>query len=217
MNYRIKLLSFGVLLASLISPCFAETQAETFMFTPAIGDMLFDSNRHVKNSAFYSVSLGYQIDEVWAGETTFGVFEAQSKGTQHRSTGYHFNINGLYHFYPDQRLNPYLIGGLGLLSAQKLDWPADNAYMPRSAVTINFGAGIKYDLNPAWQIRAEAREFIVRNSINHDFDTLINVGLTWHFDNPRRTKLRNMKPVHMEFQNEIHQMMILANHNEEMH
>ena len=84
MKHILRALSFGFF-ALLALPSMAQTQAETFMFTPAIGKMLFDSNRHVKDSSFYSVSLGYQIDEIWAGEAMFGVFETKSKSNS-RST-----------------------------------------------------------------------------------------------------------------------------------
>lgn len=191
-------------------PAMAQTQAETFMFTPAVGQMLFDSNRHVKDVPFYNISVGYQFDEIWVGEAMFGVFETKSKSTARRSTGYHFNLNGLYHFYPAEKLNPYLIAGVGLLAADKLDWSDGGALMQKSAATINAGVGLKYDLTPAWQIRAEAREFIVRHSIDHDFDTVINLGLTWYFNNPRRQKLRTMKPVQMDLQKVIRPFLILA-------
>ncbi len=209
MKHILRVLSCGFF-ALMTLPCMAQTQAETFMFTPAIGKMLFDSNRHVKDSSFYSVSLGYQFDEIWAGEAMFGMFETKSKSTARSSTGYHFNLNGLYHLYPAEKLNPYVIGGVGLLAAEKLDWSDSDALMQKSAVTMNVGAGLKYDLTPAWQLRAEAREFIVRHSIDHDFDTVINVGLTWYFDNPRRQKLRRMKPVQMDIQKVIQPFLILA-------
>lgn len=215
MNHTLSALGFGLFAAFALPTCFAETQSETFMFTPSVGAMLFDSNRHVENSPFYSVSVGYQFDDIWAGEATFGMFETRSKSTQHHSTGYHFNFNSLYHFDPAKKLNPYIIGGVGLLSAEKLNWPEDDASMQKSALTFNVGGGIKYDLTPTWQLRAEIREFVIRHSINHDFDTLVNVGLTWYFDNPRRTKLRKMKPVHMELNNTVQPLLILAHRDSE--
>lgn len=86
--------------------------------------------------------------------------------------------NLMIHFMPEERLVPFLTGGIGMIYLHSEDSDSQTRF------AWNAGAGIKIFLNRRFAFRADVRNFNFKPKNTRDCLNFLEVsgGLTWYFD-----------------------------------
>lgn len=166
----------------------AGQQAEAFSVSPMLGYHVFEGDQNTDNEANFGLAIGYNINKRWAVE-----LEARYTPTEIDLSGlddsdlniWTFGINALYHFNPDGRFVPYLLGGFGGMTFDSDDFHDDEDFM------MNWGLGAKYFLSDTTALRLDARHIIdlhsdrpfdqLGSSDDTDHNLIASVGLYWQF------------------------------------
>ncbi len=158
-------------------------------FSPGLGVLRFEGDEELKSGVIGTFRLGYEYSQWWSYEA--GLFLAPSLKQNFRETNgerisrlqestgasssYAVGLFGdaLYHFTRWERLDPYLVLGLG---AVYYEHKARSGYFDPMLRT---GFGMKYHFNDEWALRADARIYMTveKTEANATFD----VGFAWRW------------------------------------
>ncbi|MDT8443391.1 MAG: porin family protein [Desulfuromonadales bacterium] len=162
----------------------------SWTLTPMIGYHLIEGGLNLENNAAFGLAVGYNLTCNWAIEADLRYTSTETDFAQGNNLDVDiWTLGGgaLYHFQPEQRLNPYLLAGAGVISYD-IDGTShtDEDYMGF------WGGGFKYAMNQNTALRADVRHLLDYRS-SADFDRHddsswrhhINVmlGLTFLFGN----------------------------------
>src|SRR5512138_3197283 len=153
-----RVLSLGaLLLLAGAATAGAENRAETFSLTPFLGGYTFDGVQHLETMPVYGLRAGYNFTDRLGVE---GVFDYANTETRKNHPGpgdadvYNYHLDLLYHIIPSAKAVPFLMAGFGGITVDP-----DNA--PKySRGAFNYGAGVKYALSEAIQLRGEVRHIL---------------------------------------------------------
>lgn len=140
-----------ILLALALTP--AALFAEGWELYGHIGaGKAYDDEGNIGYGAAAGVGLGKRVTRRWSVEGEWTRFHHErdfSFASSFRSEGYgnFFMANGLLHFNPEGRIQPFVLGGAGILK-----YETQNA-----GFGFNFGGGVKGYLTDHWFIRPEFR------------------------------------------------------------
>lgn len=145
---------------------------------PGAQYMDFDDYTGLDESWGFALGLGFQFSERWAAE--FSTFDMDADVVTGGEIDLdHYRADLLYDLNPiAEGLRPFLVGGMG-----NTNFNGDNDTL------LNFGAGLKYDLNESWQWRASLRSFSYFGRDFEDSDIGLETSLIYFFGNnstPRR-------------------------------
>jgi OmpA-OmpF porin, OOP family len=116
-----------------------------------------NSARKLDDAASYGAAMGLHPTKNWAFLLSFQTFKTDDTRVDGESDveikKYH--IDSHYYFRPDQRLRPYLVGGLGEIEVkgQRLK-PGGGKETDKETLLIG-GAGLSYTFTPRWSLRGE--------------------------------------------------------------
>jgi OmpA-OmpF porin, OOP family len=128
---------------------------QSWQLTPFVGFSLFENTQGIKNSPLYGIELGRNLDEHWTFEGALSYLGSETEHSPHSDLElYQLAASLVYHFQPTQRLVPYLLGGVGGFYID-----ADRGGS-ETGTLIQYGAGLRYALNPTLAIRGEIRHQI---------------------------------------------------------
>jgi OmpA-OmpF porin, OOP family len=187
------MLAVIVMLFAVVTAAQAEVRAGAVTVTPFIGGYVFEGNEYNLDSALtYGVRAGYNFTKHWGVEGYFNhvLTETDMKwnpnGNDARISGY--GIEGLYHFFPQSRVVPFLAAGIGGIH---YDFEAtDNM----DKFSIDYGAGVKIFLPDSVArlfmaddiaLRADVRHIFPLNAAHNDF--LYTAGLAFSFGGRDKT------------------------------
>lgn len=150
------LLLTGVLLA-LAATVSAGNKAETFSISPTIGGITFDGKQHLETAPFYGVRAGYNFTNAFGVEAFFDYANTNSTLTNGNVDFYRAGGELLYHFFPDNRLVPYVAAGyaFGAFNGDTA-LPIDN----KAKGVFDYGVGVKYFLTDNLALRGDVRHLI---------------------------------------------------------
>jgi hypothetical protein len=136
----------------------------------------FDNKRDLNNSAFPNLALAYNFTNHWAIEAMAGILNTrQSKDLG--GYGVHgalYNIDGIYRFTPCGHFEPYVLGGIGLLTL------TPNGTDSEYPGNVNLGLGAQLFFGPTVAMRAEFRD--VYQTTGHSYnDYMLNFGVSFLF------------------------------------
>lgn len=165
------------LLSLLITTtCLAGVKGGTFSLSPYVGGYTFDGVQHLETAVTGGLRAGYNFTDHVGLEAVLGYLNTESTGAVGSSDTdvYNYRLEALYHFFPENRLVPYLAAGYGGLT---LD-PDSGSTLTKGA--FNYGAGLKYFLNDWIALRADVRHLIM--SHNESFNNVeYTTGLNFNF------------------------------------
>lgn len=129
-------------------------------------------------------SLAPYLDENFVGVTTLvdpatGEASFEKVSRLYRGAGVHntyafgLAVDGLCHFTPWKRVDPYLSLGAGFV------WYGDEVNGEDFDPAIRAGGGIMYHFNDEWAVRADARTFIAGNDT--EVNSVIDAGVVWRW------------------------------------
>lgn len=166
------------------------------------GFMDMEGDFPTKDGFIGSVKLGYELNDWWSFEggaflapqldaqttprrdaSTGGVWknvnllaEQTGKADISGTSGYGFTLDALFHPTPWKRLDPYLtIGGQGI------GFTDDMKDYDRFALGIRAGAGVIYNINDSWGVRADYRAAFAEGSDKGTVNSTTEVGVRYVF------------------------------------
>jgi OOP family OmpA-OmpF porin len=170
----------------------AEIKANSFELSPSIGYHLFEADQNLENDFVFGGRLGYNFTNRFAIEgalefintsvddknqafTTEGQFATPINDVDMTT----FHLDALYHFMPDAKLNPYIVGGFGAAH-----------YSPRISdnlmAIISYGVGAKYWLAENIGLRVDLRDNLVLDDKFHNIEA--TMGVIFRFGGDSKTK-----------------------------
>jgi OOP family OmpA-OmpF porin len=181
---RLEYIAAAALIACLFaaSPLWAEQRAGTITLSPGIGGYVFDNVQDIEKDALVGLGVSYNFTKHWGAELNFnyGKFDVSYVDPitcdclEDDLDAYMLRLEGLYHFRPEERLVPYLAAGVGNVWLDGDNYPHDDDYF-----TVNYGAGIKYDLTENIALRGDVRHiFAPDDSLNN---VLATIGIAFQF------------------------------------
>lgn len=155
------------------------------------GAYFFEGGQEYYPGQLYELKVGYDVQPQWTVEGTFGgmpFFEAKefsnrvglySDGIDTPGEGWGLlgQLDLLYHFNKDRRAkwDPYASVGGGLLWLNQDDLQDADEWQPYYGP----GAGVSYNINESWAVRADYRFAFVDSEPNYNHQALALVGYRW--------------------------------------
>lgn len=175
----------SLLLVSLATPGFAENRQGAFTVSPYVGGYVLDSEQHEENRPTFGLRTGYNFTENFGAEVMFdyGLTETEEQYGSREADRYRYGLDLLYHFMPKSNLVPFVVLGGGGTNFNIPNTPsAENHY----AGLVNYGAGVKYFVNPDIALRGDVRHVLLVHDLG-DHNLEYSVGLTFNFGGKRKT------------------------------
>lgn len=176
-------------------PAQADTRDHTLEISPFAGYHVFESNQNLENGLTYGVRLGYHFTRHWTVEGAVSMVNSavDDAGITGASPGQFrspaddvdlllYQVDALYHFRPNNKLSPYLVGGYG---AADYSPSISNKEMS----TFNLGGGIKYWLTDTVALRLDVRDHFVSEVFDDGYHNIsTTLGVSFAFGGNRTAK-----------------------------
>ncbi len=168
------IVAVGLLLFGLGAGCAtAEITPGMFALSPSIGGYFFEGNENLKNSLVYGLGLGYHFTRNWAAEGFFNFVGSENDPGGGDVNAYLYRLEGLYHFFPEKKLVPFLAAGLGGITTDPNVGPNDTDFL------ADYGAGLKYFITDKIALRGDVRHVIPFDNTRNN--VMVIAGLTFLF------------------------------------
>lgn len=174
MKTWIKLAVITFFLVTLAANVFAENRPFAVTFTVGGGYDFFASKRDIRNVGLPLFELGYDFYPHWGIEGLFGGFSTKFKKTvddNRQIAGNIGLIDGLYRLAVYNRLQPYLLAGVGVVRLNP------NQYDAHNEGNINAGLGLQFFIHPSIALQFETRDLYT--IIGGKNDILLNAGVSF--------------------------------------
>lgn len=162
----------SILAASAVATiAHADEPVAGFTLTPSIGYSVPDNNRDLEDDRAFGLSFGYQFDNPWAVEFTYLNLDSELSSGQDIDAD-QYRLDGLYSFFNDSSITPYLAAGLGTTEySNNLDGDGNTQ--------LNAGGGLKFALNENTSLRADYR--LIDDLETDHLDQVATLGLQYTF------------------------------------
>ena len=174
----------GILLVTLATPGFAENRQGAVTLSPYVGGYVLDNEQHEENRPTFGLRAGYNITENFGAEVMFdySLTETEERYGSREADRYRYGLDLLYHFMPKSNLVPFVVLGGGGTNFNIPNTPsAKNHY----AGLVNYGAGVKYFVNPDIALRGDVRHVLLVHDLG-DHNLEYAVGLTFNLGGKRK-------------------------------
>jgi len=155
------------------SSSFAGNRPGALTATLAGGYEYFASKRQIDNKGVGTVMLGYDFTDNWGIEGLLSGFHTKFKNSvndNRQINGTLFSINGVYHFFPESVIEPYLLAGAGITGMNPSRTDANNEG------NINAAVGAQWFILKSVALRIEARDLYTW--VGGKNDVLLNAGIS---------------------------------------
>ena len=128
--------------------------------------------------------LGYSITDRWAMEGAIDYFSVDIKGIDEKVDVYNYHLDLFYHFLGSFcgapcRWQPYVAFGVGEIRVDFDGTFEDETDWHDRQTMVNMGLGVKYQLGPRWQTRADIRAFQGVEEGGLDGFLSVGIGYQW--------------------------------------
>jgi OOP family OmpA-OmpF porin len=151
----------------------AQIREGSFSLTPQAGGFFFEDGEPLDNGMTGGLGIGYNVTKVFALEGSFNYIRTTPKHGGETLDGYMLREDAVFHLAPNQRIVPYVAGGIGWLW---LNGPATDRH---ARVTPNFGGGVKGFLTENVAIRADFRRVLPTKPFNENL--MVTMGVEFLF------------------------------------
>ena len=159
----------------------AEVKAGSVEVTPYAGYNFFEKRQNLENQPIVGGRLGYNITNTLGIEGNWNFIKSyvdnkdltptrqgQFSGPTNSVFITHYNLDLLYHFLPEGRINPYITAGYGIVH-----------YTPKinnkNLSVLDFGLGAKFWVAENVALRADVRDNMIFDEHIHDVSTTLGV------------------------------------------
>lgn len=177
------------------APAFAEVKDGQFEIAPFAGYHIFEDEQNLEDGLTYGIRLGYSFTRHWAIEGA--ISKVNSKVDDASITGASagqfrsptddvdlllYQLDALYHFLPDNKFSPYIVGGYGVTD-----------YSPSISddemSTFNFGVGAKYWVSDNLAVRFDLRDHLVSEVFDDRYHNIsATLGVSFAFGGREASK-----------------------------
>lgn len=178
----------AILLVTLATPGFAENREGAFTLSPFVGGYVLDKVTPFESRPIFGLRAGYNFTENLGAEAMFGYSLSETRLSQGSAGSqetdlYQYGVDVLYHFMPKSNFVPFVEVGGGVTHFKVPSTPSIGH--PYYIGQVNYGAGVKYFVNPDVALRADVRHAIlVQDTANNNLEYA--VGLTFNFGGKRK-------------------------------
>lgn len=184
---------------SVSLPVHADVREDKIEVSPFVGYQFFESDQNLEDDLTYGVRLGYSITPHWAIEgavswvnssvddnSILGQDEGQYRSPTDDVDLMLYQLDALYHFRPDHKFSPYVVGGYGAADYSP-------SMSDKDMSTFNLGVGAKYWLADNLALRFEVRDHLVGEVFSESYHNVsTTVGVSFAFggkakSNPSQT------------------------------
>lgn len=151
----------------------AEIRPGAMEITPFLGGYTFEGDQNLENGWTLGLGLGYHFTRNWGAEAAFHYINTETDPGGVDVDGYLYRVEALYHFFPQNRLVPFLAAGIGGITLDPDAGTSDSDFL------VNYGGGVKYFLNDNIALRADIRHVIPFDDIQNNL--LYTIGVTFLF------------------------------------
>lgn len=173
---KLRFLFVALVMMTVAATVHAEVKAGSFSITPFVGGYFFENNQDLKDSAIVGLRAGYNFTENLGLEAfaSFLTTEINDVSSEPWMDVAGYGIEGLYHFFPDSRIVPFLALGIG--GTHYNDTAVTSS---EDKLTVDYGAGVKFFLTENIALRADVRHVMPLDNNYNDF--LCMVGINFAF------------------------------------
>lgn len=185
---------FGLLFLTVFPalPALADEETTANLYLNG-GQYWFDSGRldgtpldgfELHDSTGGGVGYGYSITDRWAMEGVVDYFSVDVKDIDEKVEVYNYHLDLFYHFLGrfcgNECWQPYVAFGAGEVRVDfDHDFDPDLDWHDRQTM-VNLGLGVKYQLGPRWQTRADLRAFQGVERGGLDGFLSVSIGYQWY-------------------------------------
>ncbi len=169
----------------------SEIKEGSFEVTPFGGYNFFETKQNLEDSPVYGVRFGYNFTPHWGiegvveyiddsrvdDETITGAIEGQYRSPIDDVDLTFYHLDAVYHFMPEDKLNPFVLVGFGGARYSEEITEHDN-----DMAAINVGVGAKYWLADRVALRVDVQDHIVTEFFQETYHNIgTTVGITFAF------------------------------------
>lgn len=176
-------------------PAHADVKEGQVEVSPFVGYHFFESDQNLDDDLTYGVRLSYSITPHWAVEGAVswvnssvddnsiqGHDEGQFRSPMGDVDLMMYQLDALYHFRPDNKFSPYMVGGYGVTDYSPSISDDDMS-------TFNIGVGAKYWLAENLALRVEVRDHLVGEVFSESYHNIsTTVGVSFAFGGKAKSK-----------------------------
>ncbi len=177
------------------APSFAEVKDGQFEISPFAGYHIFEDDQNLEDGLTYGIRLGYSFTPHWAIEgaisrvnssvddtSILGASPGQFRSPTDDVDLLLYQLDALYHFLPDNKFSPYIVGGYGVTD-----------YSPSISddkmSTFNFGVGAKYWVSDNLAVRFDLRDHLVSEVFDDSYHNIsATLGVSFAFGGREASK-----------------------------
>jgi len=165
----------GILLTAVSG--FGEMRSGAYSISPYIGIYKFEGNLDLESGPTYGVRLGYDFTKRFGVELDLGYVDTKYTETapDRYTDVYNYRLEALYHFFPEKKLVPFVVAGLGGQTMNYKNTPKENS----THFAGDYGVGLKYFLTDNVALRTDLRHVLGFASIENNLEWTF--GLTFLF------------------------------------
>lgn len=193
-----------LLLTAILStsmPANGDVKKGQFEVGPFAGYHFFENDQNLKDNLTYGIRFGYSFTPKWAIEgalstvssevddsSLVGASEGEFRSPTEDVDLTLYQVDALYHFRPENKFSPYLVGGFG-----SADYSPSISSKEMS--TFNVGVGAKYWIAENFALRFEMRNHLVSEVFEHSFNNIsATVGASFAFGGSEPTRSYHTTP-----------------------
>lgn len=160
---------------SLLSFAQAQDYGRGLSINPGGGYYSFDSELLLDDKSFPAIGLEYRMTDSIALELNY----LKGEATDFRNDLIEFDVeqirlDGNYYFFPNRKFQPYVSGGLGMLTLALSEKEINN-----EDAIADVGAGVRYFFTQNFSLRSDLRAI---NNLDTGYtDGMLNLGLNFMF------------------------------------
>lgn len=162
----------------------SEIREASFEINPFAGGYFFGGGQNLKDRPVYGLKLGYNFTKNCGIEGSLEYVSSRIKDANTTSTSTSrppfvspdnsvkntlYHIDAIYHFNPENKLNPFLVAGIGGAHFN----PSSTGSI--SKFLANFGVGAKYWLSETTALRADVRDIITFDKTYHNAEATVGI------------------------------------------
>ena len=162
---------------------FVEEGEESLWYVAAtIGMLTFEGDQPVDDTVNLSLKVGYEFSEWWTYEAAIYFAPTVNISDRGKKTGINIDstslvslsLEGLFHFTRWNRLDPYLVFGVGFDH-----WTDELPNQDQTELLLIGGVGAMYHLSDSWSIRAAAKAMIAGFGSHPNANMLVEIGASY--------------------------------------
>jgi OOP family OmpA-OmpF porin len=177
----------GILILSLCmaGSVLGEIRPGAVTISPMAGGLYYDRELGLDEDShpnLFSWGLGYNLNKNWAIEFLYGMAEPETDQGGISVDVYQYQVDGVFHLLPDNKITPYLAGGIGAITYDSELRGKDS----NTKAQLNVGGGLKMELTDIFALRADVRRMMAIDSSDfgdadkdHNWSYLLGITMSF--------------------------------------